>query len=1258
LSSGARPGRGIGAALIALAGLFLALGAATASGAQPEELIKFPGDGLAGSAGGRMQIPKGIAASPLSGDVYVTDVVNERIDEFSAWGTFVRAWGWDVVEEGPDNTGTGFEICEAEEDVCKKGSQGTGAGQFGSGQAGGIAVDPETGDLYATDMGINHRVQKFSASGEFLLMFGGEVNKTSGADVCTKADIEGGDVCGAGVSGSGDGEFLAQAFGSYLALSPDGQTVYVGDKDRIQEFGPGGAFKGQIRFEDLHAEEEDFPESGFVLGLAADPVSGDLYVIAGTSSDLSSAIASAFRIDPASGEILGTLSAPTLGMPTSVATDSAGSVYVVNRGNFRGEILEFDSDGNKLIPSAEEEAIFKAEAEAESKEEPFEHFVRFGEPPIGASFSEEIQLTGIATDSGCESESDDLYATYSRQGGGEISALAYVNSFGPPPQNALKCPPPPPEAPEIAAQYASAVGTSSAKLRADINPHYDTSTTYYLEYGTGKCSEEGCEAQKPLPPGTQLSAKIANAAIRSGAIAIGGLEEATTYHYRFVAVNSVGTVKGEGGEVGSDGAEGSFTTFPAPGSPKEDCPNQAFRSGFAARLTDCRAYELVSPAKRSPAGDVVSGLTGLGYPAELNQSSSDGEKLAYSSEFAFGDAVGGPITNEYIATRHGEEGWSTHAISPPRESKPINDNALIKKDIEEKAFTADLCSSWLMHDTDPVLGEGGIEGFPNVYRRDNCEPGADTYRGITSVQPPDTFAGFYWPEVQGVSADGARTVFRANAKLTADAPDLGPYGGSDAQLYEWSEGAIRFICRLPNGSPLEAPCSAGLRNGSSNEGRENQVENAVSEDGRRIYWSASNDSEGQLYLRENADAEQSPISAGKCTEPETKACTYKVSNEAAQFWTAAADGSAALFTEGNKLREFDAASKKAKTLAESVAGVAGASEDLSLIYFVSRRELGGEGAEGEPNLYLREEGGTKLVGTLAGEDLHQSVYLALNPASEIPIGHGARTSADGEHLVFASTASLSGYDNRDAESGEPDAEVFLYDAGATGPVCISCNPSGARPVGRVPVTTAGASWVAALIPTAETQLYAPQIITEDGNRVFFESFDSLLARDNNGKEDVYEWERAGSAEACEELGADLYVPASGGCLSLISSGEALQDSVFVDMSVENGARDVFFKTGQSLLGEDPGLIDIYDAREGGGLPEEETKKPCELGACPSPSAPPDDPTPSSSSFEGPEEAKPKPHCPKGKHRVNGKCVKKKKHKHKKPKQRSAKAGRR
>ena len=56
------------------------------------------------------------------------------------------------------------------------------------GSPGSVAVDGSNGafkgDVYVTDPA-HFRVEKFTASGEFLLMFGSDVNETTGGDVCT-----------------------------------------------------------------------------------------------------------------------------------------------------------------------------------------------------------------------------------------------------------------------------------------------------------------------------------------------------------------------------------------------------------------------------------------------------------------------------------------------------------------------------------------------------------------------------------------------------------------------------------------------------------------------------------------------------------------------------------------------------------------------------------------------------------------------------------------------------------------------------------------------------------------------------------------------------------------------------------------------------------------------------------------------------------------------------------------------------------------
>lgn len=62
-----------------------------------------------GSGNGQFLIPKGIAVNRTGagggapGDVYVVDEQNGRVSQFSGSGTFIRSFGADVVESGPDN---------------------------------------------------------------------------------------------------------------------------------------------------------------------------------------------------------------------------------------------------------------------------------------------------------------------------------------------------------------------------------------------------------------------------------------------------------------------------------------------------------------------------------------------------------------------------------------------------------------------------------------------------------------------------------------------------------------------------------------------------------------------------------------------------------------------------------------------------------------------------------------------------------------------------------------------------------------------------------------------------------------------------------------------------------------------------------------------------------------------------------------------------------------------------------------------------
>ena len=470
---------------------------------------------------------------------------------------------------------------------------------------------------------------------------------------------------------------------------------------------------------------------------------------------------------------------------------------------------------------------------------------------------------------------------------------------------------------------------------------------------------------------------------------------------------------------------------------------------------------------------------------------------------------------------------------------------------------------------------------------------------------------------------------------------------------------------MPNGSVSQSlNASAGSPLGPG-EYRESTMARAVSRDGTRVVFTLGGPTTtGQLSIRINADQEQSAMSAGKCSETD-KACTLRISALDSRYWTASSDGSKVVYSVGSEFFEFDLqkalAGETASTLIAAQAhGVAGASEDGSRIYLVSSEQLGGLGVAGQPNLFLYEPGKAvsdqfTLVGTLDPGDLEVFRLSGFSIAYPRPIANGVRVTADGAHLAFVSMASLTGYDNADAADGRPALEVYIYDAESDDLVCVSCNPSNAQPQGRKFGPENGVvRRVAARMAPGQNQLFFPRALTEGGDRLFFESFESLLPRDVNKAADVYQWSRATNAASCEQAGAELYVPSAGGCLSLISSGQDEADSSLADASPDGS--DVFIRTSSSLVPQDPGQVDIYDVREDGGLPIPKLPgNTCETSgnpaACQSPPAAPGVQSPPSVSGQSTGNVVPKK-CRKGKVRnKKGNCVKKprksKKHKQQK-----------
>ena len=201
--------------------------------------------------------------------------------------------------------------------------------------------------------GFTPRIQKLTPTGHFLWMIGGEVDKSTGADLCTAASE---DECGAPVAGSGPGQFGDFPYGPAIAIDPAGDLL-VASGERIQRFNPEGAYQGEIEAAGAGSEHP-------LSALAVAP-GGDLYTYYGAQRDV-------LKLDPTTGEALATLS---VDRPRELATDPAGDVFVAARsGNFgdkeqeefeqegsetrlRERVIEFGPEGARLSVFAEVELI-------------------------------------------------------------------------------------------------------------------------------------------------------------------------------------------------------------------------------------------------------------------------------------------------------------------------------------------------------------------------------------------------------------------------------------------------------------------------------------------------------------------------------------------------------------------------------------------------------------------------------------------------------------------------------------------------------------------------------------------------------------------------------------------------------------------------------------------------------------------------------------------------------------------------------------
>jgi hypothetical protein len=154
-----------------------------------------------------------------------------------------------------------------------------------------------------------------------------------------------------------------------------------------------------------------------------------------------------------------------------------------------------------------------------------------------------------------------------------------------------------------------------------------------------------------------------------------------------------------------------------------------------------------------------------------------------------------------------------------------------------------------------------------------------------------------------------------------------------------------------------------------------------------------------------------------------------------------------------------------------------------------------------------------------------------------------------------------------------NSELYVYDEDRGTLTCASCPHNGTA------VTMGVQHQAHAENGFDITAGRAPRFFSDNGRYVFFNTTEALVAQDTNGLTDAYEYDT------------------QTGKLSLLSPGTGEDGTWFVQSSPDG--RDVFLVTRQQLSRWDPdNLVDLYDARAGGGLPGPPAAPvPCEGDEC-------------------------------------------------------------
>jgi hypothetical protein len=936
------------------------------------------------------------------------------------------------------------------------GSIGSGSGEFENPSA--TAVDSTSHDIYVTDPG-NFRVEKFDSTGSPILIFGKEVNQTTGGDVCTAAS---GDTCKAGVQGlSGGGQFSVPAF---VAVDNSGGVsngdIYIGDKGTgaVSKFDSGGNF---ISSNDGSAVTHG--PFGSLAGLAVD-ATGNLWVYSKSRW--------MFEFDQ-SGNLVQSAWKSAFGVTAvGIAVDSHDNLYVVRPNPLVEELSSSGSAIGQVTAEGDNQAIGLAadpttnDLYIDEGGNLIEDFSSSCQPASGTCVAVDsfgAQQLNSATGLSIDPVNGNVYVADTGNQRVDVFRAKVI-------------------AARIGSETALSPTSNTSLLETTVNP-LGVDTQYHFEYGL----TTAYGSSSPLPDASISASNNYTAAVAH----LSNLQPNTTYHYRTVASNTVGVV---------DGPDRTFTTEPA------SCQNAAHRAGPGANLPDCRAYEMVTPLEKMNAEDMFGSITGTAGGLESVRFTTDegyaadgGARFLLNTDAAFGaNPTAGH--NPYVFSRT-PGGWTTTSVVP-------QGTGVLSA--EASIFNSEL----LVVGVNVFIG-GQTASLPEVSNIFGSSGGPYTTFATTSRNEGSELVGASSDFHQVILQTTDHSLVPAASSQVAGSNALYEWVNKELSLVNiTSNGSLISAC----GARLGYSTSAGdTHDAVSEDGSKIFFISPDPETGSGAPSCYSNSeplvNPPHLYMRLDGTTtvDVSAPDPG-VNDPE--------GFQPVQYVGAAADGSKVFFmtrteltpddtTHAPELYEYNTVDETLTRISHGMSGVSdgnvrfvgAVSKDGSAVYFTAYGKLAPgapkqteEGEKINAYRYDTTTGTTTYIATVSTHDFSDDQIGRYNFPWEtgLDVRSNWYATPNGRFLAFGSTLNLTSY-NSNGKS-----EIYRYDSTDGSLLCVSCLPSGAAP-------TSDALFARSALYNDNPAGRPPRAASEDGSYVFFDTADALVPQDTNGKIDVYEW---------------------------------------------------------------------------------------------------------------------------------------------------------